>query len=281
MTHRRTHSPARPVLAAVVLVALVATVAGPAHGAIRARRVARNLNGPAAFTFTHKGTIVYLERGTGEVRFRNPRTGFDRRFFDIAGVDGSGERGALGVALHPRWPAKPFVYVYVTRSVGGKLRNQIVRIRSRGGVGRNLTTILSTPASSSPYHNGGRIMFGPDGKLYAIVGDGHDAGNAQDLTKNLRGKMLRLNPDGSVPATNPTIGGARTRIFAFGIRNSFGFAFDPQGGRLWETENGPACNDEINLVRPGGNYAWGPKASCPADCNGDDRQTMTIRSSKK
>ena len=93
MTHRRTHSPARPVFAVVVLVALGATVAGPAHGAIRARRVARNLNGPAAFTLTHKGTIVYLERGTGEVRFRNPRTGFDRRFFDIAGVDGSGERG--------------------------------------------------------------------------------------------------------------------------------------------------------------------------------------------
>jgi quinoprotein glucose dehydrogenase len=268
MAHRRTDLLARAILTAIVLVATIAAAAGPAQGAIRARRVAGGLNRPAAFTLTRTGTIVYLERGTGEVRFRNPRTGFDRRFFRIRGVNGSGERGALGVALHPRWPAKPFVYVYVTRSVGGTLRNQIVRIRSRGGVGRNLTTILSTPASSSPYHNGGRILFGPDGKLYAIVGDGHDSANAQDLTKNLRGKMLRLNPDGSVPRTNPRIGGRRTRIFAFGIRNSFGFAFDPQGGRLWETENGPACNDEINLVRPGGNYAWGPNESCP-DTNRD------------
>lgn len=268
MAHRRTATLARAIPTAIVLVAMAAAVAGPAHGAVRARRVAGGLDGPAAFTFTPKGTIVYLERGTGEVRFRNPKTGFDRRFFRIRGVDGSGERGALGVALHPRWPAKPFVYVYVTRSVGGTLRNQIVRIRSRGEVGRNPTMILSTPASSDPYHNGGRILFGPDGKLYAIVGDGHDAGNAQDLTKNLRGKVLRLNPDGSVPRTNPMIGGSRTRIFAFGIRNSFGFAFDPRGGRLWETENGPACNDEINLVRPGGNYAWGPNESCP-DTNRD------------
>jgi glucose/arabinose dehydrogenase len=169
----------------------------------------------------------------------------------------------LGVALHPGWPRKPFVYVYVTRRAGGKLRNQIVRIRERNGRGVGMTTILSTPASSSPYHNGGRILFGPDRKLYAIVGDGHAAGNAQDTTKNLRGKILRLNPDGSTPGTNPMIGGRRSRIFAYGIRNSFGFTFDPESRRLWETENGPSCNDEINLVRRGGNYAWGPNESCP------------------
>ncbi len=89
---------------------------------------------------------------------------------------------------------EPFVYVYVTRRADGTLRNQIVRIRARGNVGRGLTTILSTPASSSPYHNGGRIVFGPDRKLYAIVGDGHDAGNAQDLSGE---------PAGQDPAPEP------------------------------------------------------------------------------
>ncbi|MET0801216.1 MAG: PQQ-dependent sugar dehydrogenase, partial [Actinomycetota bacterium] len=252
----------------IAVTGLTGALGSQAHGAIRANKVADGLNGPAAFTFTPKGTIVYLERGTGEVRFLNPKTGFSRRFFRIRGVNGSGERGALGVALHPRWPTQPFVYVYVTRRAGGALRNQIVRIRARGDVGRGLTTILSTPASSSPYHNGGRIVFGPDRKLYAIVGDGHDAGNAQDLSANLRGKILRLNPDGSAPRSNPMIGGRRTRMFAYGIRNSFGFTFDPASGRLWETENGPECNDEINLVRRGGNYAWGPGESCP-DTNQD------------
>jgi len=254
------------VLAVAIAAALVVTVGASASSAgsgVRAVRVASGLRGPAAFTFSPKGTIVYLERATGQVRFRNPATDFDRLFFRIRGVNGEGERGALGVALHPRWPEKPFVYVYVTRRAGGKLRNQILRIRERGGDGVGFTTIVSTPASSSPYHNGGRILFGPDGKLYAIVGDGHSAANAQDLSRDLRGKILRMNPDGSVPATNPTIGGDRSRIFAFGIRNSFGFAFDPDNGNLWETENGPECNDEINLVRPGDNYGWGASANCP------------------
>ena len=254
------------VLAVAIAAALVVAVGASASSAgsgVRAVRVASGLQGPAAFTFTPKGTIVYLERATGEVRFRNPTTDFDRLFFRIRGVNGEGERGALGVALHPRWPEKPFVYVYVTRRADGKLRNQILRIRERRGDGVGFTTIVSTPASSAPYHNGGRILFGPDGKLYAIVGDGHAASNAQDLTRNLRGKILRMNPDGSVPATNPTIGGDRSRIFAFGIRNSFGFSFDPDTGNLWQTENGPECNDEINRVQPGDNYGWGASANCP------------------
>jgi glucose/arabinose dehydrogenase len=249
-------------IATTVLLTVV-TSASAGGGGVRAVKVAGGLNNPAAFTFAPNGTVVYLERGTGRVRVRNLKTGFDRRFFRIRGVNGSGERGALGVALHPGWPRKPFVYVYVTRRAGGKLRNQIVRIRERNGRGVGMTTILSTPASSSPYHNGGRILFGPDRKLYAIVGDGHAAANAQDTTNNLRGKILRLNPDGSTPRTNPMIGGRRSRIFAYGIRNSFGFTFDPESRRLWETENGPSCNDEINLVRRGGNYAWGPNESCP------------------
>ncbi len=66
-----------------------------------------------------------------------------------------------------------------------------------------------------------------------------------------------------MPADNPSIGGDQTKIFAFGIRNSFGFTFDPDTDDLWETENGPECNDEINLITPGENYGWGPMESCP------------------
>jgi glucose/arabinose dehydrogenase len=199
----------------------------------------------------------------------NPSTGATRPIFDISGVNGDGERGALGIALHPGWPVKPFVYVYVTRMAKGSLRNQVLRIRVKGGRGVGFRTILQTPASASPYHNGGRILFGPDGKLYVFVGDGHDSANAQDRTANLRGKMLRMNPDGSIPSDNPIKG---TRIWSFGNRNSFGFTFDPQTDRLWETENGPACNDEINLIVKGGNFGWGANESCgssatPTDTN--------------
>jgi glucose/arabinose dehydrogenase len=269
-SHRR--SVATILATALALATLIALVGGPsarAGSGIVVRTVATGLADPAAFTFMPSGRIVYLERGSGEVHFLNPATGADHRFFTIPGVNGAGERGALGVALHPNWPRSPYVYAYVTRSANGDLRNQIVRIRKRGGKPAGLKVLVSTPASSSPYHNGGRIAFGPDGMLYAIVGDGHDSANSQDLGGNLLGKILRMRPDGTVPADNPIAG---ARIYAFGIRNSFGFTWDPRTDDLWESENGPSCNDEINRIRPGGNFGWGPNQDCgsqaaPGDTN--------------
>ena len=108
---------------------IVASAGSPAASAappkVRVVPVATLAN-PVGFTFTPNGRIVYLERDTGEVRFLNPRTGSDRLFFRIGGVNSDGERGALGVALHPDWPRTPFVYVYVTRGPGSEpIRNQL------------------------------------------------------------------------------------------------------------------------------------------------------------
>ena len=241
--------------------------AANAGASIKVLKVKGGLRGPAGFTFLPGGKLLYAERGSGQIRILNLETKHTRRFFTIAGVNGAGERGALGVAVHPAWPDQPFVYVFATRNAGGNLRNQIVRIRANKhdgawkGVG--MKVLLSAPASNDPYHNGGRIEFGPDGRLYAIVGDGHNTTNAQDVSSNLRGKILRLRADGGVPADNPMIGDERTRMFAYGIRNSFGFAFDPDTGDLWETENGPGCNDEVNRIVAGENYGWVPSESCP------------------
>lgn len=256
------------VVASMALVGVPPAEAGGAS--IIVKKVKGGLHDPAAFTFSRKGVIYYLERETGEVHVLNPKTHNDRLFFTVPHVVGTSgdERGTLGVALDPRWPKTPFVYVYATRRVKGKLRNQIVRIKAKGSHGSSFNTIMSAPASSEAYHNGGRILFGPGSKLYAMMGDGHDSANAQDRTKNLRGKMLRMNRDGSVPADNPI---AHSRIWSFGHRNSFGFTFDPQTNSLWETENGPECNDELNLVVKGGNFGWGPMENCggtsPADTN--------------
>lgn len=236
-----------------------------AGGGVVARQVVADLNGPAGFTFLEDGRIVYLERGTGQIHIYNPKTKTNHRFFTIPGVNGDGERGALGVAASPDWPNPRSLYVYVTRSSGGDLKNQIVKV-TRSGNGVDMSVLLSQPASSSPYHNGGRILFGPDGMLYAIVGDGHDSSNSQDLSGDLRGKILRMTAEGGVPSDNPIAG---SRIFAFGIRNSFGFAFDPQTDSLWETENGPECNDEINLIVAGANFGWGPAETCQGDSPGN------------
>ena len=250
------------VLACTALAALGGTSANAGTGIV-AKQVVGGLNGPAAFTFLKDARIVYLERGTGQIHIYNPQTKVNNLFFTVPGVNGDGERGALGVAVSPG--RNRVFYVYVTRSAGGSLRNQIIKI-SRSGQTSHMQVLLSQPASSSPYHNGGRILFGPDGMLYAIVGDGHDSSNSQDLSGNLRGKILRMTPSGGVPSNNPIAG---SRIFAFGIRNSFGFTFDPQTDRLWETENGPECNDEINLITGGDNFGWGPNETCQGTSPGN------------
>ena len=260
------------VLAAMTLIPAMPT--GPAAAAgVKAVRVADGLNVPIGFTFLPDGRLVYLERATGWLRFRNLQTDNDHRVFRITNVDSNGERGALGVAVHPDWPSSPFVYAYATRNTAHGLRNQVLRIRVENGRGTSTRVLVSAAAGPASNHNGGRIAFGPDGKLYVVIGDNADPSNSQDRTKNLRGKILRINPNGSIPGTNPF----GNRIWAFGIRNSFGFAFDPQTDRLWESENGPECNDEINRIVRGGNFGWGPRQSCPHTNNSGPRPRIRPR----
>jgi aldose sugar dehydrogenase len=243
-------------LSMAILTVMGATSAASAR--VRAARVAGGLNQSVAFTVGPNDRIWYVEKDTGEIRILNRRTGRHRRFALVSRVDGTGERGLLGIALHPAYPESPYVYVYATRRAGGRLRNQILRIRDRRGRGVDPRAIFSSPASSRPYHNGGRILFGPDGMLYAVVGEGHHPRRAQQLRTD-QGKILRMTPGGEIPPDNPL---GRRRVFAYGIRNSFGFGFDPRTGDLWETENGPECNDELNHVRAGRNYGWGPSETC-------------------
>jgi glucose/arabinose dehydrogenase len=257
-----------------VTVALALTVATPAtaggaepetqhvprRAVLKAVPVKTGLAGPSGFTFGPNGRIWYLERATGRVRVLDPGTKNERTFFRITNVRAEGERGALGIALHPRYPRKPFVYAYATRMQSGRLWNQVLRIRADGGKGVGFKVLLRTPVGAATNHNGGRILIGPDRKLWIFDGDNANPANAQDRTKNWMGKILRLELNGSVPATNPF----GNPIWSFGHRNSFGFTFDPRTGRLWQTENGPSCNDEINLIVRGGNFAWGPNWRCPA-----------------
>jgi glucose/arabinose dehydrogenase len=257
----------RAVVVAIAALALVATLGPEAGAAIRARRIARGFSFPTAFAFAPQGRIFVGEKATGRIRIYDRRTGNTHVFHRFRNVNASGERGVLGIALDPDYANNRFVYVYVTRSLSGGVRNQIVRLTNVGGKGRNRTVIYGAP-SGATNHQGGRILFGPDGNLYAVVGDGGAPANAQDLD-DPRGSVLRMTRNGGAVAGN-----ARERIYAFGIRNSFGMAFDPKTGRLWETENGPECNDELNRIVRGGNFAWGPTQDCgslvaPNDTNRD------------
>lgn len=228
-----------------------------APAALKAVAVKSGLANPAGFTFLPDGRIIYGERNTGRVMLLDPTNGDTSVLYTITNVKSNGEQGLLGLAVDPGWPSKPFIYAYATRQVKG-LQNQILKIKVADDKGISQKVIWRLGTTAGTYHDGGHIDFGPDGKLYAVVGEGHDSTNAQDLT-NDAGKVLRMNRNGSAPSSNPFDDSV---IFSYGLRNSFGFAFDPQSGTLWETENGPECVDEINVEQAGENHGWGPHETC-------------------
>ncbi len=226
-----------------------------ATSGIGKQAVKTGLSFPMAFTFAADGRIFYGERMTGEIRILNTQAGTDKLFVDVPSLLTTGERGLLGLALHPNFPTTPYVYAFATRSVNGTARNQILRYTYSNGSGTNQTVIFTSNVAAALYHNGGRILFGPDGNLYAVIGEAKQPALAQDRSKHA-GKVLRMTPTGGIPAN------ATSLVYAHGIRNSVGLDFDPANGGLWESENGPECNDEINRISAGGNFAWGPHATC-------------------
>lgn len=253
-------------VAAVVLVAVPPVGDRPASaGTIVRVTVASCPSGPAqcwptAFAFTPNGKkIFYVERFSGEIRTYKLGTGTDRLWGTVAGLQtGLSETGLLGLALDPRWKKKPrhrWVYLYFTKA--DPFTNRIVRKRKTDAGGIITKRLVDIPAAS--IHNGGAIGFGPGGKLFAATGDSAKPTLAQKK-KNKAGKVLRMRKNGKRPANNPFPG---SLAYSRGHRNSFGFAFDPLSGFLWQTENGPECDDEINRIRIGKNYGWGGASSCP------------------
>lgn len=236
-----------------------------ARAKVVGHRVAGGVHEAVAFTFSSNGRIWLVEKSRGTIQVFNVEAGEHHQFFRVPHVVGIREHGLVGIALHPRFPQKPWVYVFATRSVGGHLVDQVLRIRSVGGRGRDLVVLFSAPASPLHEHSGGRILFGPGGMLYVFMGDAASPANAQSMSTP-RGKILRMTPTGGIPPDNPF---PHSRVFASGFRNSFGMAFDPRSGTLWETENGPECNDELNRIRRAGNFGWGPSATCAGTSPGN------------
>lgn len=183
-----------------------------------------------------------------------------------------GEQGLLGITVDPGFAVNHYVWVYFSKysdsmDCGSHYKNRVVRFTLNDD-----NTVTDTPATMGCFpitsfetiHNGGNLHFGPDGKLYISVGN-NDATNdsvdpAQDLKSPL-GKLHRVDPvwQLTAPSDNPFPG---STIYAYGLRNSFDFDFDPITGQVFATENGDACDDEINRLLPGGNYGWRPNYPC-------------------
>ena len=345
------------------------------------RTVADTLQQPTSAAFIGRDDALVLEKATGRVK-RLPlsaaATGTATTVLDLP-VNSFSERGLLGIAVHPKFPRAPYVYLYWTESTSGQdsvapadvpllgnrvdrfrwadgkltLDRPIVKLRSRQNDATNIvapppatatatTTATATPiATATPTatptatvpptsaptpavlergnHNGGKMVFGLDGKLYIEMGDQGRRGQMQNLADgpgcvalpcpaipagnlpddqyggpepddaHMTGVVLRLNEDGSTPRDNPFVKAGRERggevgrnyakIYSFGVRNAFGLAVDPFSGALWDAQNGDDSFSEINRIPAGSNLGW-VQAMGPLSRTGQYKAIETDRTTR-
>ncbi len=219
---------------------------------VRVEVVAENLSVPWSIDWIHDGTAIFTERN-GHLRIIQDGKLLQEPLlsFDVGGVEG----GMLGVAVDPDYSENNFIYLYFTQNEFLSTSNNLVRYQLTDGV---LTEdkVLIEDIPGGPFHDGGRIQFGPDGKIYVTTGDAGNSSLSQDLN-SLGGKILRINSDGTVPEDNPW---QSSPIYSIGHRNPQGLDWDV-AGNLVATEHGPSGlrgvgHDEINLIVPGANYGW-------------------------
>ena len=220
--------------------------------------VTSGLNAPTAMAFAPDGRLFVAEQG-GLLRVVRNGTLLPTEFLSVT-TTASGERGLLGVAFDPNFASNHFVYVYYT-ATSPTIHNRVSRFIANGDVavpGSETVIFELNQLSDATNHNGGAIHFGLDGKLYIGVGENANGANAQTLS-NLLGKMLRINPDGSIPSDNPffaTASGDNRAIWALGLRNPFTFAIEPTTGRIFINDVGENSQEEIDDGIAGSNYGW-------------------------
>lgn len=218
--------------------------------------VASGLDTPWAIAFAPDGRIFLTER-SGRIRTIE-RGQLRAEPWMTLEVAASGESGLMGLALDPQFAQNRYVYAaYTYRNDAGRMTNRLIRLREEPGGKGTLDKILIDNVAGANNHDGGRVRFGPDGKLYWTTGDAQTTRYSQDL-KSLSGKILRLNADGSIPSDNPF---ANSYVYSYGHRNPQGLAWQPGTNRLYATEHGPSgfqgcCRDEVNYIEPGKNYGW-------------------------
>jgi glucose/arabinose dehydrogenase len=232
----------RVLVALSVLALLGGLTAPPADAASAPQVVAANKVVPWGLAFLPDGSALFTERVTRGIWAVAPGHA-PRRIYTVSEAVANGEGGLLGIAVGPTYSRDGRVYLYY--STGSD--NRIAFIR-RGSPARPTPIVTGIPVAGN--HNGGRIVFGPDGYLYAGTGDAANTSNAQS-TSSLGGKILRVTTSGAAAPGNPN----GSRIWSRGHRNVQGLVFD-RAGHLWATEFGQNTWDEVNLIVAGGNYGW-------------------------
>lgn len=247
------------------------------------------LDQPTQMVFLSANDLLVTEKTGDVVRVRDGKV--EGPVLELA-ANYADERGVLGITLHPQFEQNRYVYVYWTWTGEGTapeglfgptsddinkvppLGNRVDRFTWDGSKLNFDRNILELPSRTTDLtlnrrrgnHDAGVIRFGPDGKLYAVIGDQNVRGPLQNIEDGqqlsgrdqLVGVVLRVNDDGSVPSDNPfaDIGDPRAEIYVYGLRNSFGYDWDPRDGKFWLQTNGQASYDELGWYEPGDNLGW-------------------------
>jgi glucose/arabinose dehydrogenase len=234
---------------------------------LKVEKVVGGLSFPTSMVFLDHDDLLILQKENGEARLVSNGALLPKPVFNTF-VEKNSERGLLGVAVANDSSGTKTVFLYYTEpdANSGEVRNRIYRFDNWSG--GNLTggkMILDLPGTPGPNHDGGKLKIGPDGMLYAVIGDLNRNGMLQNYENGPKpddtSVLLRIDRNGNAanntltdsdPGTNALL----SKYYAYGVRNSFGLDFDPLTGILWDTENGPDRYDEINVVTPGFNSGW-------------------------
>ena len=230
--------------------------------------IAEGLQAPRSIDISKDGRIFVSEK-RGSIRVVDNGTLLTEPVGDIK-AENIGDAGLLSLTLHPNFTQNHLFYVYYTYSNSTGLFNKVLMLKESNNRIIDSKTILDG-IPGDDYRDGGRIKFGPDGKLYVSTGDASIPELSQDLD-SLAGKILRTNEDGTIPQDNPF---SNSPVYAYGFRNVQGLAWAPNSGALYSSDQGGAGNDEINLISPGKNYGW-PHEECNSSDDEDNRYTPPL-----
>jgi len=233
------------IIFAVILIALILILVVPKpqiQQGYQTEIVAQDLDTPWAIDFLPDNRIIFTERGGKVSIILNNRT---IKSVGNISVTEMGESGMLGIAVDPEFNLNKYIYLYYTGPNGNRISRFILNEKLEN------ETVLLDNIPSGNIHNGGRIKFGPDGKLYITTGESGNRQLAQDINST-GGKILRMNKDGTVPSDNPF----NNYVYSYGHRDPQGITWNPVTREMYSSEHGQSMNDEINIIVKGGNYGW-------------------------
>ncbi|KUN34988.1 glucose sorbosone dehydrogenase [Streptomyces longwoodensis] len=231
----------------------------PAKGTVKVvRTVTEGLDTPWGLAPVPDGDLLVSSRDEGTITRIDADSGRRTELGEVAGVEPNGEGGLLGIALSPDYAADHMIYAYLTSASDNRVVRMLYDEKKPAGEQLGAPDTVFKGIPKGVIHNGGRIAFGPDRMLYVGTGETGDRGLAQDKD-SLAGKILRLTPEGEPAPGNPF----DSPVYSYGHRNVQGLAWDDKQ-RLFASEFGQDTWDELNAIKPGGNYGW-PEAEGKGD----------------